>query len=103
MPNVAYPYWIGEVMPRDESEQSERTSVPRYFVAPGFWENAKVWEIFERAGTTAYTPGEPQAVTSARDALRYWAVTIEALDRAGIPAMLPAHVANALRRARWWK
>ena len=90
-------------MSRDESELSERSHEPRYFAAPGFWDNPKVWEIFERAGATAYTPGEPRSITAARDALRIWADTIEALDRAGVPAMPPAHVANALRRARWWK
>lgn len=60
-----------------------------------------VWQLWERAARTNYSPGEPLELTQARDELELARDVARDLHRLGTPAVLSAHVVNALRVAGW--
>lgn len=63
----------------------------------------RVWQLWERAARTDYRPGEPAELTQVRDELHLARDVARELDRLGIPALLSAHVVNALQVAGWVK
>lgn len=73
----------------------------RAWVAPGEPVTIGVWQLWERAARTQYRPGEPVELTQARDELELFRDVARELHAQGTPALLPAHVVNALKVAGW--
>ena len=62
-----------------------------------------VWQLWERVARSEYLPGEPLHLTEIRDELERARDSARLLHELGTPALLPAHVVNALRIAGWVK
>lgn len=81
--------------------QATDTQSVRAWTADGPAVSMAVWQLWERAARTIYSPGEPVELTRVRDELESWRDVARDQYRQGYPAILQPHVMHALRIAGW--